>query len=240
MVKYLFPALVLVVGCASEARLPASYFAESPKALRPGEVAVTGAAGGGGTLEGAGGGGGARVRVGIGSHQEVGVEAAAIALDSPSHHCSVDCEPGDNSRYTITGGGAMLSWKLEREHYSLVAGLGGSAHHRASGDPYPSGDYRGSSVTASLGAITSRPLTDTLTLYGGGRLSAAIPVTAPTMSLPDPLLSTWLGAGLSLPLGERLTLYAEAGPRITGPASDRALVESQLGVTAVAGLGLRL
>src|SRR5438045_803225 len=84
--------LLPLVGCASEARLPASYFAEGGNTLRRGEVSVTAAAGAAATADGKGGGGGARVRVGLGNDQEVGIEAAGVRIDAPGEHCSVACE----------------------------------------------------------------------------------------------------------------------------------------------------
>jgi hypothetical protein len=233
--RLLVPIALLITGCASEARLPAPFFAERSATLAPGHVSLTGVAGAGASEDGTGAGAGARVRVGIGDDQEIGIEAAGLQLDSPSHHCAFDCAPDENKRYTTRGASALLSWRRPlAPDAALIAGLGASRHEWIAGDPSPAGDVRGTSVNGNLGVVRSWSDSTTFEHYLGVRLAFAIPVRADTMSTMRTVgaLSATLGA--SVRMADHLHAFAEASPRLSyivedGPAMD---------LTGVGGVGI--
>jgi len=230
--------VVFLVGCASEGRLPASYFGEGARVLDPGHVALTGAAGAGGTGDGSAVGGGGRVRVGIGGDQELGVEAAQLTLDDPSTHCTAfDCEPGENKRYTTKSQSALVSWKRQiRPSLALVAGVGMARHEWISGDPDPVGDYKGESVNGSFGFIGSRRLNDALEIYMGARVVGATPIREDAMVDSHRVLGVSSAIGGILHVSKYVGLFGEAGPRVTAIVGDGLT----FGGTAVAGLSLSL
>jgi hypothetical protein len=230
--------LVALVGCASEARLPASYFGEGGRVLDPGHVAVTGAVGAGGTTEGTGSGGGGRVRVGIGDGQEIGVEAAQLTIDSPSDHCTgFDCEPGENLRYTMRSRSALVSWKRQvRPSVALLAGVGVSHHEWVSGDPDPVGDYKGESVNGMFGFIGSRRINDALEVYMGARIVGATPIREYPMVDGHGVIGISSGIGAILHVSSFVGVFGEIGPRVTASGGGGLT----FGSTAVGGLSITL
>jgi hypothetical protein len=230
--------VLFLTGCASEGRLPASYFGEGSRVLDPGHVAITGAAGAGGTTDGAGVGGGGRVRVGIGGDQELGLEAAETVLDSPSMHCTVaDCEPGENKRYTTKSQSALVSWKRQiRPSLALVAGVGMARHTWVDGDPDPVGDYHGESINGSLGLVQSRRVNDTLDLYMGVRLVGAAAIRQDPMVQSHDVIGLSSGFGGMLHVSKSVGLFGEVGPRGTVILSDGLT----FGANAVVGLSLTM
>jgi hypothetical protein len=229
---------VLLTGCASEGRLPASYFGEGAHVLEPGHVAVTGAAGAGGTGDGSAVGGGGRVRVGIGGSQELGVEAAELTLDDPSTHCTAfDCEPGENKRYTTKSQSALVSWKRQiRPSLALVAGLGMARHEWISGDTDPVGDYKGESINGSFGFIGSRRVHDAFDLYMGARLVGAAAIRQDAMVESHNVIGVSSAVGGMLHVNKYVGVFGEVGPRVTAIFGDGLT----FGGSAVAGLSLSM
>jgi len=231
-------ACVIATGCASQARLPASYFAEGGHVLSAGEIGVTAAGGAGTSADGSGTGIGGRARVGVGGGNEVGVEAAQLTLDSPSYHCTFDCGPGDNSRYTTRARSVALSWKHSiLDNAAIVATVGGAHHDRIAGDPMPAGDYVGTSVNGSLGLIGSHPIGHDVDAYGGLRASAGVPVGA-TNASNAMILGASTAIGLDVAVTRNLHLYGEASAFATGSEDDDFF--PTFGVTAIGGIGVRL
>ena len=226
---------IVLAGCAYEARMPAAYFAETADVLAPGHVAVTGAAGVAGTQWGGGGGVGARVRVGVGGDQEIGVEAAGVELDAPSHHCELDCQTSTSGSFTTVGASAQASWKMRGDNRAVIVTLGGSRHHLGAGEPSSDSDFHGKSVTGSVAILRSWPLGQGSSAgYLGVRLSGAVPVGAREMSA-RPLVGSAIALGLSGLVTDHVRAYAEIGPRMTTPIFDGFLVAGSLGLAAVVG-----
>ena len=173
---------VTVTGCASQARLPASYFGEDARTLDRGHVSVTAAGGGGIGVDGDAGGFGGRVRVGIGGHQEVGVEASQIEINSTYDTCLGDSclsGPSPTASYEVRSRSALATWKLSyRDHYAVIAGLGGSEHATLSGMPASGADTYGHSLDAALAFIASGHVNETSTVYSGVRAMLAVPIGA--------------------------------------------------------------
>ncbi len=229
----------LVAGCASEARLPASYFAEGGNVLAPGQVAVTGVAGGGATLDGNAVGAGGRVRVGVGDGQEVGIEAAGMVMDSPGEQCWFDCDGYTNTRVTVQQRSALLSWKSQlRPELAVIVGVGASEHKNVGGDPMSGQDDHGYSYDGSIAVVRSMRLTETIDFYGGARASLALPTTrdAATNDKATSVIGVSSALGLDTRLSPHLHGYLEAGPRGSIILSDG----PTFGFSAVAGLGLTL
>jgi hypothetical protein len=218
-------SLVLVVGCASEARLPASYFAETARTLPPGHVSVTGAVGGGATFYGYGGGGGARLRVGVGDGTEVGVEAARVDRVT-SNDCGWDC-PSTTS--TLESRSVTVSLKRRlNDRASIIVGGGETQHYLVGGDPN-SDDPQGTSIHGSLAVLGTGPLASGIDLYAGVRAIG-------TMAIDHKFGSAFLSVGgaLGLALGRGpVRFYLEAGPNLLVPSLDS-------GIQGVAGLSLTL
>jgi hypothetical protein len=231
--------VTLVAGCASEARLPASYFAEGGNVLAPGQVAVTGVAGGGATLDGKAVGAGGRVRVGVGDGQEVGIEAAGMVMDSPGEQCFIDCEGYPDTRVTVQQRSALLSWKSQlRPELAVIVGVGASEHKNVGGDPRSGQDDHGSSYDGTIAVVRSLRLTETMDFYGGARASFALPTSkdVATSEKATSVIGVSSALGLDMRLSPHVHGYLEAGPRGSvifneGPT---------FGFSAVAGLGLTL
>lgn len=237
MLKSLLLALVCVTGCAAEARLPASYFAEGGTVLAPGQVAITGVAGAGGTLDGTAAGVGGRVRVGIGDGQEVGIEAAGIEMTSPTSHCAFDCGDSTPTYATIRSRSAMLSYKYQlRPELAVITGLGLSEHRDASGAVMPDADDHGRSIDASVAVVRSLRLTEGVDFYAGVRAALATPTQAHQNPHASSVGGVTSGLGLDVRLSKQLHGYVEAGPRAMLISNEG----PTLGASAVAGLGLVL
>ena len=231
MKRCLLP-LVLACGCASEARLPASYFAETSEVLAPGKVAVT-AVGGAAQIDGAGYGAGARARVGVGGGTEVGVEASSSELHT-DNYCGIDDCTDTHSK--VASHGAMLSVKTRFRGAAVVAGFGATRHDLAGGDDDPSADLSGTSLDASIGLVGDRPLDRDGAIYFGLRLDGAFPVGANPMSV-DPLFSAYGALGYTTTTAP-LRVFAEVGPRYAFLASSYGLGE--LALQGVVGVRLVL
>jgi hypothetical protein len=226
-------ALLSLSACTYEARLPATYFAETSQALAPGRVAITGVAGAGTTAYGVGQGGGGRVRVGVGGDQEIRIEGAVVDLDAPTDGCVIDCPKADAGRYTALGWSAAASWKLQRRDFAWIVSLGAD-HHRIRGEGMPADTDRGNSLDATVGGVKS----GRGPLYFGvrGVLGVPLDATAP------PLIGFSAAVGAMVQLDPRLHVSVEAGPRVTLPCDAGILASGAqtLGVQAVLGVGVDL
>ena len=237
MLKTSLLAVVCLVGCAAEARLPASYFAEGGTVLAPGQVAITGVAGGGATTDGTAVGAGGRIRVGIGDGQEIGIEAAGIEMTSPGNHCAFDCGDYSPTWSTIRGRSALLSYKYQlRPELAVILGAGMSEHRNAGGDPMPDADDHGRSIDASAAVVRSMRLSQDVDFYAGVRAAAATPTGPNNSAKASSLLGVSSALGLDIRLAGQLHAYLEAGPRSTLIFNDGLTV----GLSAVGGLGLVL
>ena len=230
-------ALLLLVGCAYEARLPASHFAESATVVPAGHAEISGAVGGGASFYGGGGGASMRARVGVGGGQEVRVEATALDLSSTKHNCTIDCGPSDNTETVATSAqSALVSWKARIErlsNISVIAGIGASRYdHVDEGDP-----RRGRSIDGAFAMIANRRVRPGLDVYGGARLALAVPVGTGAMDVPA-VIGAAGAIGLDAKVAEAWHFYAEADPRITVPSDDP--LAGDLGVSLVLGLGVEL
>jgi hypothetical protein len=144
-------------GCSPFVAPAPLLVAETADVLAPGDYSAT-AVGGGGTafLDGSGAGGGARLRVGVGSRQEIGAEALVVYTDTGG---SGERWEGQHIYY-----GGKLSWKLGLSPYAaLIAGLGGAV---AGTGPAIGGDL------AIIGSTRGR----IVRYYGGARAFFALPV----------------------------------------------------------------
>jgi hypothetical protein len=192
----------VLAGCMGDARLPASYFAETAHVVAPGHVAITAAGGGGGwpgEHSSTGSGVGGRVRVGIGDDQEVGVEAAERSLHVTDEQFQLF---GDNT-YTHEQAqtySAALSWKREMSPLlALVGNLGGTSSK---------GDLDGKSVNGSFGVVGSRYVSPGVQPYGGFRVAFGVPIGAQQAKVGT-VAGADLAGGFALPLGSQVHLYLE-------------------------------
>jgi hypothetical protein len=233
--------LVVMTGCAAQARLPASYFAELAPALEPGHVSVTGVAGGGAAFDGDGEGFGGRVRVGIGDHQEVGVEASQLEIDPSREDCNGDTCLANNvptATYEVRSRSVLATWKQSYgEHYALIAGLGGSEHVALSGNQDPDGDNYGHSIDAALGFVVSGRVHETFNVYAGARATLAVPVGADNSPNASNVIGLTGALGLEDDMGDHVEAFIEGGVLATSDGND---IFPELGVQAVAGLKLKL
>ena len=229
-----------MTGCATQARLPASYFAEEAPALDAGHISVTAVGGGGLTTNGDGGGFGGRVRVGIGDHQEVGVEASQVELEPTRDDCQGDTCLSDNvptATYEIRSRSALVTWKQSYgEHYALVAGLGGSEHVALSGNQDPEGDNYGHSLDAALAFIASGRIDETFSVYGGTRAALAVPVGANNSPNASTVVGLTGALGVATHMGDHVQAFVEGGVLATFDSD----ILPELGVDAVVGLKLTL
>jgi len=235
MRKFLI-SLVVLTGCSQDARLPASYFAEGASVLDPGHVSVTGAAGGGATLNGEAAGASARVRVGIGDNQEIGIEASAEELRVPADTCFFDCDSSENTNETLAAYTAMASWKLGLSpHLALIVNGGIGKHDALTSDAV--NDYFGHSIDGAAGLVWSRPLSDTTDVYLGGRVTVAVPYGPRSMDATN-VVGANAAVGLDHAFATSLHGYIEGGPRVMVEGEDAWW--PNLGVDGVAGIRLTL
>jgi hypothetical protein len=231
--------LVVLGGCAQDARLPASYFAEGAHVLAPGEASLTAAGGGAYGSIGEGIGGGARVRVGIGDGQEVGVEAGAEALKVQGDECVADCDSWANEvvpTQTIYAYSAMGTWKRAlSDNLAMVVGLGLSEHDSPAG--FEDTDYYGHSVDSSLALIGSHMLSRRLDFYAGGRIALAVPY-GPRDQVATDVIGGNFAAGFDYAMFDRLHVFVEAGPRLISEGNDSWI--PWISAEGVTGLTLRL
>ena len=234
--------LVTMSGCAAQARLPVSYFAEDATALEPGHVSVTGVGGGGMGLNGDGGGIGGRVRVGIGDHQEVGVEASQVDINPSSQECPIDgCDSSEdpNATYDVRSRSALVTWKQSYgEHVALIGGLGGAEHAAVSGVQDSDGDNYGYSIDAAFGFVVSGHAAEHLEIYGGGRAMLAVPVGPDNSPNASDVVGLTGAIGLATNLGDHMQLFTEAGVLATMDGND--VWFPTFGVDGVVGLKLKL
>jgi hypothetical protein len=239
MRKLLVILAVTIAGCAQDARLPASYFAEGSRVLAPGQVSVTAVGGAGVTTNGgAAAGYGARVRVGVGGDQEVGVEAASTTLDVVTGVCVDDCgTEDDNQTERIRSTSAQASWKIRvAPQLALIAELGASHHTAIDGQQV--GDYYGTSIGGSLALVTSRPITSTVDFYAGGRVAFELPIGPDNSTEAFDAVAVTGAFGFDAAMTDRLHLYVEAGPRAVMEGADQYV--PWLSLVGVGGLRLTL
>jgi hypothetical protein len=239
MRKLVVILVVTLAGCAAQSRLPASYFAETAPALEAGHVSATAVGGGATTFDGDGGGFGGRVRVGIGDHQEVGIEASQVEVDPSRQDCNGDtCLDGNvpTATYNIRSRSALVEWKQSYgEHYALVAGVGGSEHAALSGNIDPEGDNYGHSFDAALAFIASGHINQAFDVYTGARATLAIPVGANNSPYATDVVGLNGALGLATNMGDNMQLFVEGGVVATWTSFF-----PELGVDAVLGLKIRL
>ncbi|HEY1548145.1 MAG TPA: hypothetical protein VGG28_09995 [Kofleriaceae bacterium] len=202
-------------------------------------MSATAVGGGAATFDGDGGGFGGRVRVGIGDHQEVGIEASQVEVDPSRQDCNGDqCLDGNvpTATYNIRSRSALVEWKQSYgEHYALVAGLGGSEHAALSGNIDPEGDNYGHSLDASLAFIASAHINQAFDVYTGARAALAVPVGANNSQYATDVVGITGALGLATNMGEHMQLFVEGGAVATFTN-----ILPELGVDAVAGLKLKL
>lgn len=109
-------------GCAPFSPTPPFHFAETAQVLAPRQVGVTVAAGGGGFSWAEGVGGGARVRVGVGSNQEIGGELTGIHVIEDSTPTPEQPWKGPNTAFA-----GKLSWKLAPLRWAAVSAAAGAS-----------------------------------------------------------------------------------------------------------------
>ncbi|HEX4453294.1 MAG TPA: hypothetical protein VH143_20625 [Kofleriaceae bacterium] len=233
--------VVTMAGCAAQARLPASYFAEDATALDPGHVSLTAVGGGGVNTTGDGGGVGARVRVGIGDAQEVGVEASQIHINAPSQECPIDgCEGNEdpNATFDVRSRSALVTYKRSFGDIALIGGLGGSEHAAVSGVQDTGADTYGDSVDGAFGFVVGRHVTKLLEIYGGSRATFAVPVGANNSPNASVVIGLTGAMGLATDLGDHVQLFTEAGALAVMDGND--VWFPRLDADAVVGLKLKL
>lgn len=190
--------VVLLGGCAPLGAAPPFHLMETAEVLQAGQVGIT-AAGGGGYmgLDGSGGGGGLRVRVGVGARQEVGLEAAALAVDTGKADAKQPAWIGTSAAY-----GAKFSWKGAPLGWLAAVGGFGVAHAAT-----------GSALGGDLALVVSTPraLRGWLRPYGGVRATVAVPIDHDLYEAGGVTLGLVPAGGLSFVPARWLRLFAEAG-----------------------------
>ncbi len=226
-----------MVGCMPVGRLPATYLAETAPVLKPGEIAVTAVAGAGGDTGGDGHGEGARIRVGIGAHQEIGIEGSTLALHQQSDTGFFDDSPPtyiDSHAYA-----AKLSWKAAlNDKVSLLAGAG-AAYTTGGVDEAA---YKGLSLGADAGFVASAGEIYGITPYAGGRLSLSVELPSSRMSVASDDASTMgfatLSVGVAMPLFSTARLFIEGGATTWITSDPTSLLDD--GLYGVIGVGMTL
>lgn len=189
-------ALAALTACAPLTAPAPLHFAERAAPLERGQLRITAAGGGGGSLpfDGSGGGGALRVRAGVGARQELGAEVQALAVGTG--------KPDKNDPPYIGKSLALaykLSWKLApRDWFAIVVGLGGA------------NTVLGSSLGDDLGVLFSRP-SGIVRPYGGLRAIVAGPLGHQLDDGGDITSGFVTAGGLSLVLSSHVDLFAEAG-----------------------------
>jgi hypothetical protein len=100
-------------ACTPYERMPPAYFAQTANVLEYGEADASGVGGGGVDPGGNAAGASARVRVGIGGHQEVGVEGSRLSLG----------QQNASDAHTVSFSG-RLSWKYAPSRQAIIMGAG--------------------------------------------------------------------------------------------------------------------
>ncbi|HZS41820.1 MAG TPA: hypothetical protein VFF06_33555 [Polyangia bacterium] len=119
--------VLTAAGCAPLSPSPPFHFLETAEVLKKDEVALTLGAGGGGLDFGSGGGGALRVRAGVGSGQEVGLEATFLYADTgrcegPVPNAPADCKPWIGQSFAFA---SKLAYKFAPTRWlALLAGAG--------------------------------------------------------------------------------------------------------------------
>ena len=223
-------------GCLATSRLSPSYFAETPQALERGHVAVVAVARGSFGSDDTAGGGSVRARLGVGSDQEIGVEASALFAQSVAKTVAIDetCTDTTCTSVTTANYGGKLSWKFEiSPHAALIAGLGGTWSDRVSGDTGTSFFYKGVSLTGDLAGLFSWGAPDRSAVpYLGVRLSVGGPLQATNSA--STTVSGNLGIGLKARLSDGVRFYLEGGPYV---AENSISSWPAVGLAITTGLG---
>ncbi|HEY3801608.1 MAG TPA: hypothetical protein VGL61_03340 [Kofleriaceae bacterium] len=229
--------LVILGGCAQDARLPASYFAEGAHVLDPGQVSVTGAAGGGASVWGEAAGASGRVHVGIGDNQEIGVEASAEELRVPADRCFFGCDSSEtNAMETLAAYSALASWKLGlTPNLALIAEGGVGKHDLVSGDA--ANDYFGHSVDGAFGLVFSRPISKETDVYLGGEVALAVPY-GPRSTDATSVVGATAAVGLDHAFEHSLHGFVEGGGRLMFEGEDAWI--PNLAIDGVAGIRIIL
>ena len=175
--------LILITACTVP---PPFHVLETAETLRSRQVSMTAGAGGGtGDIDDCCVGAAARVRVGIGHHQEIGVDGNVLAAKND------------------TVGGIKLAYKLRpREGVALVAGpgfmVGGDTGER-------------NALGGDVGAIVSTSAGGSASVYGALKLAVAVPLRDDIYELGGVSESLVPAVGIAYPLGAQLRLFGEAG-----------------------------
>lgn len=165
--------------------------------LRPGQLGVTLAAGGGGVNWGRGAGGGGRVRVGVGARQELGAEGTVLYAGPDNHQDPL--RPWQGGHFA---GAAKLTWKVAPLPWlAFLAGAGGA---RSVVGTTGGGDLAAITSTSRLLANRWRP-------YGGARGVIAVPVGRSTDDAGGITEGLIVAIGTTYALHSQLALALEFG-----------------------------
>jgi hypothetical protein len=188
-------ALAACFACAPLTPPSPFHFLETSQVLQKDQVAITVGAGGGATaLDGNAGGGSLRVRAGAGHDQEIGVEVAALYVNTGKRD---NTSPVWVGQFGYVGGKVVHKWAA-RPWFALVSGLGAS--WSATGLAF-GGDF---------GGILSRPR-GLLRPYAGARLSLALPARRDIETNGGVTLAITPAAGLAIVVTPNVRVYFEGG-----------------------------
>ena len=207
--------LFLVAGCAP---IPPMALFETTDVVNKHQVALTAAGGVGGTREQMNWGGTARARLGVGAHQEIGIEGSYLS--------NGDRDPSY---------GGKLSWKVAHND-SVALVLGGGASFQ--------GDR--TSVLGDVAFLVSPEVFPSryVRFYTGFRFGLAVPTRGvyEDSGITGTLV---LPMGFNFKLGRSVHLFAEGGlinrwSEVDAHVPDSDILVIRRGTTGYGGMGLSI